>query len=107
MAQPQPKEQSSQHLAAQLFGGLVDRIKAIPGEVFHEVCHQVPAGSHEMAAALFNGSAFVMYQRGTKDDPAKERNGQEQGQHKDGGVHGQDHGQQQEHEHQQERGRSM
>ena len=45
-----------------------------------------------MAAALFNGNGFVMYQRGGKDDPAKEKNGQEQGQQKDGGVHGQDQG---------------
>jgi hypothetical protein len=25
-------------------------------------------GSHELAAALFNGSAFVMYPRGTRED---------------------------------------
>jgi hypothetical protein len=26
-------------------------------------------GSHEVAATLFNGSAFVMYPRGTREDP--------------------------------------
>jgi hypothetical protein len=104
MAQPQPQEQNSQHLAARLFGAAVDRIKDIPKEAFHEVCHQVPAGSHEMAALLFNGNGFVMYQRGSKDDPAKEKD-QEQGQQKDGGVHGQE--QEHQNEHQQERGRSM
>jgi len=34
-------------------------------------------GAHELAAALFNGSPFVMYPRGTKDDH---------------GVHGPEHG---------------
>ena len=104
MAQQQPHEQNSQNLAAALFGAGLDLVKTIGKEALNEACHQVPAGSHEIAAALFNGNGFVMYQRGSKDDPAKENN-QEQGQYKDGP----DHAQQQEHQHenQQERGRSM
>jgi hypothetical protein len=42
-------------------------------------------GAHEMAAALFNGNAFVMYPRGGKDDHGKDGQGQSQGGH---GVHG-------------------
>ena len=37
-------------------------------DVGHEVTQQVAAGAHELAAALFNHSAFVMYQRGTRED---------------------------------------
>ena len=33
-----------------------------------EVKHMASHGSHELAATLFNGSAFVMYPRGTHDD---------------------------------------
>jgi hypothetical protein len=38
-------------------------------DVGNEFDHQIGAGAHELAAALFNGSAFVMYPRGTKEDP--------------------------------------
>jgi hypothetical protein len=34
----------------------------------NEIVQQTQAGAHELAAALFNGSAFVMYPRGTRDD---------------------------------------
>jgi hypothetical protein len=37
-------------------------------EIGAEVKHQVAFGSHELAATLFNGSAFVMYPRGTRED---------------------------------------
>jgi hypothetical protein len=47
----------------------------ILGDVGHEIKQQVSFGAHELAAALFNGSGFVMYQRGTKEDPAKEGHG--------------------------------
>ena len=56
----------------------VEGIKAImPGlslskilsEVGEELKHQVSQGSHEIAAALFNGGAFVMYPRQGHDDP--------------------------------------
>jgi hypothetical protein len=34
-------------------------------------------GGHELGAALFNQSAFVMYPRGTKEDPHIENIGQD------------------------------
>jgi hypothetical protein len=40
----------------------------IVGDVGHMVKQEVAAGAHELAAALFNGSAFVMYPRGTRED---------------------------------------
>jgi hypothetical protein len=61
-----------QSLAQQLFGTVKDRVvhfpRDFPREVGAEVVHQVGAGAHELAAALFNGSAFVMYPRGSKED---------------------------------------
>jgi hypothetical protein len=96
----QPQEQNSETLASRLFGAAVDRIKDIPKEAFQEACHQVGAGSHEMAAALFNGNGFVMYPRGTHDDHGQAKDSQQQGQDQ-----GQEHGQ--EHEQQHGRGRSM
>ena len=51
-----PREQE---LSEKLFGGLSwDKIKSDLGK---ELTHQVAAGAHELAAALFNGQAFVMY----------------------------------------------
>jgi hypothetical protein len=40
----------------------------IVGDIGHELKHQFDMGRHELAAALFNGSAFVMYPRGTRED---------------------------------------
>lgn len=37
-------------------------------DVGHEFMEQARHGAHEAAAALFNGSAFVMYPRGSRDD---------------------------------------
>ncbi len=55
----------------------------ILGDVGHEAKQQVAFGAHEIAAALFNGSGFVMYPRGTKDDLGKDGHG----------VHGPEQGQ--------------
>jgi hypothetical protein len=68
--------------AKQLFEKLQDQIPALSWEkiakdIGNEVVHQVAAGAHELAAAIHNGQAFVMYQRGSKDDDKK-----------DHGVHG-------------------
>jgi hypothetical protein len=53
-------------LSQQLFGGLTwDKISSDLGK---ELTHQIAAGAHELAAALFNGNGFVMYQRDGKDD---------------------------------------
>lgn len=41
-----------------------DAVKDIGAELKERGSH----GSHEAAACLFNGSAFVMYPRGTRDD---------------------------------------
>ena len=69
----QPESQSIGAIEAALEG-----IKAIlPGltmskilsDVGEELKHQVSQGSHEIAAALFNGGAFVMYPRQGHDDP--------------------------------------
>ena len=49
-----------------MFPGLsLDKITSDLGQ---ELKHQVAAGAHELAAALFNGHAFVMYQRNGKED---------------------------------------
>ena len=56
----------------------------ILGDVGHEAKQQVAFGAHEIAAALFGGSGFVMYPRGSRDDPhSKEGHG----------VHGPEQGQ--------------
>jgi hypothetical protein len=78
-------------LSQQLFGGPEQRPGAIgaikdalltvaPGlanlgrDIKAELAHQVGAGAHELAAALFNGNAFVMYQRRGHDDrPSQEQ----------------------------------
>jgi hypothetical protein len=103
--------QSPQQLADQLFakrpeqsmGALAaarEGVKEFVGEMFPglknagpqimtELKHQLGQGAHELAAALFNGSAFVMYPRGAgKDDPAKDGPGIH------GPGQGQDHAQQ-------------
>jgi hypothetical protein len=43
-------------------------LRKIFGDIKAEMVDQVKHGSHELAAALFNGSAFVMYGRGDRDD---------------------------------------
>jgi hypothetical protein len=46
-------------------------------DIKNELKQQAAHGSHELAAALFNGSAFVMYPRtkdGREDPPQPERN---------------------------------
>jgi hypothetical protein len=80
--------QAEQALSQQLFGGQQQSMGALgalkeaflavaPGlrdavpEARAELAYQVGAGAHELAAALFNGSAFVMYPRGGKEDPAQ------------------------------------
>jgi hypothetical protein len=89
------KDQEKQ-LADQLFGqgqekksiGTVEAVKEavqsiapglswakIVGDVGHETKQQVTFGAHELAAALFNGSAFVMYPRGARDDHGKDGHG--------------------------------
>jgi hypothetical protein len=102
--QPNEGQNQAASLAAQLFGAAVDRIKDIPREAMQEACHQVGAGAHELAAALFSptNSGYVMYPRGGKDDNGQQKDGQQQ-------QEGQDKGgqEQQGQEHQQERGRSM
>jgi hypothetical protein len=37
--------------------------------------HFVAHGAHELAAALFNGNAFVMYPRGTREDHGNDGHG--------------------------------
>jgi hypothetical protein len=80
--------QNQQNLSQQLFGGPQQSITALgavkegflaiaPGlkdfgrEVKAELKQMGAHGAHELAAALFNGGAFVMYPRGSKDDPAQ------------------------------------
>lgn len=47
-------------------------LKTLARDVAHDVgseLQQMAAhGSHELAATIFNGSAFVMYPRGSRDD---------------------------------------
>ncbi len=105
--------EEKESLVRELFGTVKDRVVNFPSdlvrEVGQEVVHQVGAGSHELAAALFAGQAsgFVMYPRQErKDDHGV--HGPEPGQ--DHGVHGppQEHGPGgPEPEQQQQRGRRM
>ena len=48
--------------------GLYPGLKDAPAEIGAEMKHMAAQGAHELAAALFNGSAFVMYPRGVKED---------------------------------------
>jgi hypothetical protein len=43
-------------------------LRAGPPQAAAELKQMAGHGAHELAAALFNGSAFVMYPRGTADD---------------------------------------
>jgi hypothetical protein len=76
---------TQQEKARELFGGPQQSMGALealkeaflaiaPGlknagqEIKEELAHKAGHGAHELAAALFNGSGFVMYPRGGKDD---------------------------------------
>src|SRR5215469_9170992 len=80
---------TAQALSQQLFGGQQQSMGAMgavkeaflaiaPGlkdfvpEVKAELSYQAGAGAHELAAALFDGSAFVMYPRGGKEDQSNQ-----------------------------------
>lgn len=52
----------------------------ISSDIGKEFSHQAAAGAHELAAALFNGNGFVMYQRDGKDDQPVQEQAQD-GQH--------------------------
>jgi hypothetical protein len=76
---------TQQEMAQELFGGPPQSMGALeavkeaflaiaPGlknagqEIKEELTHKASMGAHELAAALFNGSGFVMYPRGGQDD---------------------------------------
>ena len=46
-------------------------------EMWAEAKHMGAHGAHELSAAIFSGSAHVMYPRGHHDDPQKEQPQQE------------------------------
>jgi hypothetical protein len=50
------------------FLAIAPGLKTMGPEIGAELKHMASMGAHEMAAALFNGSAFVMYPRGTRED---------------------------------------
>ena len=52
-------------------------LSKIFSDVKNELVHQASFGAHETAAALFNGSAFVMYGHGDKEDQGKDHVNQE------------------------------
>ena len=64
-----PVEASAEGIKAVAPGLSLSKILSDVGE---ELGHQLKQGAHEVAAALFNGSAFVMYPRRENgvDDPA-------------------------------------
>jgi hypothetical protein len=47
---------------------LWERLKEAPREMGAELKQMGAHGSHELAAALFNGSAFVMYPRASREN---------------------------------------
>ncbi len=65
------------NLAEKLFNTVKESLSNAPAQIGAEMKHQVSQGAHELAAALFNGSGFVMYPRGGRDDH---------------GIHGPEHG---------------
>jgi hypothetical protein len=48
---------------------LHEAAKQAAREMGSELKHMAAHGAHEMAATLFNGSAYVMYPKGHHDDP--------------------------------------
>ena len=58
---------------------LNEMAKTAIAQVGTELVHQASHGAHELAACINTGSAFVMYQRGSHDNPPKE-NGRTQDQ---------------------------
>src|SRR6185437_7819592 len=59
-------------------------LEKITGDLGKEFDHQIAAGAHELAAALFNGNAFVMYPRdGKEDQPSHEQAQDGQGMQQD------------------------
>jgi hypothetical protein len=58
-----------ENLVEKLFGGVKEVALTVARDLGQELDHQVAAGAHELAAALFrDSSGFVMYQRGSRDD---------------------------------------
>jgi hypothetical protein len=55
-------------LAERLFNDIKNSLGNAPREIGAELKGMGAHGAHELAAALFNGSAFVMYPRGKHDD---------------------------------------
>ena len=89
------------NLAEKLFGGLKESMKEglsnAGSEIGAELKQMGAHGAHELAAALFNGSAFVMYPRGSREDHGV--HGPEAGKEQQAGMDGP--------EHEQSMGRSM
>jgi hypothetical protein len=71
-------------LADKLFGQIKESLSNAPAQIGAELKHQAGQGSHELAAALFNGSGFVMYPRGGKDDHGLQGSQQEEQMSKEG-----------------------
>jgi hypothetical protein len=55
-------------LARELFDSIRESLSNAPAQIGAELQHQAGQGAHELAAALFNQNAFVMYPRGGHDD---------------------------------------
>ena len=56
---------------------LKDLVVRAATEIGTELQHKISHGAHEASALLFTGSGYVMYPRGTKEDPKIENAGQE------------------------------
>jgi len=68
-----------------------ERLKDAPQEMWDQTKHMGAHGAHELAAALFNGSAFVMYPRATHErqrveDPQHDLPAEAQKQQERGGM---------------------
>ena len=60
-------------------------LREIFSDIKAEMKDQLAHGSHELAAALFNGSPFVMYARGGRDDEPQPGSPEVQQQERDRG----------------------
>lgn len=48
-------------------------MEKIGSDIAHEATQQLQHGAHEVSAALYTGSAFVMYPRNGKEDNAQDQ----------------------------------
>jgi hypothetical protein len=59
-------------------------VREVARDIGNEAIQMVAHGSHEVTAAIWNGSAFVMYPRGSHDDQSVDHGPPQQAQNEQG-----------------------